>query len=526
MLTITSPGDLISSTVKKKFSTKGSSPKYILITTCITTFLCYFYEMIWGLGCPDTLCEGVYYYRNADFSTSQARWMVRYINELFGKNIVIPALIVCIYCLMLGVSAYIICYMIHIQKPLEQILITSMMISFPVVLHHLAYMYMSIVFSFSFLMVVVGTFLLRKKKVYTVIPGTLCYLLMMGSYQGFIGAISALAIVLLISDTLANDTLKEGFLNFALSAASGVVACLLNIPVYKLMIRIHNTGMDERVSSFSFSDIIKNLGFSLKYSYIWFFNLFKTDTLSRNRIYAIIFGVMIILTVFIVIRSIRERKFGVIITIIISLLLLPLAMNIVLLIFPYNGLRMVLWYQFVLIYPLMFVLHEHSISGNLGNIMRYISFLAVILMFIGNVITANCTARMYKLCYDHYKQEFTLALGRVYELDGYKPNITPILTGGAPPLDFIASRYHYIFRYAETPGSIVFWLDPYGMITCRYNFFADFLGVDAQNFDTSEYQEIVTGDEYSEMPLWPESGSVKMIDGMAVIKFTDEPPLY
>ena len=83
MLTITSPGDLISSTVKKKFSTKGSSPKYILITTCITTFLCYFYEMIWGLGCPDTLCEGVYYYRNADFSTSQARWMVRYINELF-----------------------------------------------------------------------------------------------------------------------------------------------------------------------------------------------------------------------------------------------------------------------------------------------------------------------------------------------------------------------------------------------------------------------------------------------------------
>lgn len=526
MLTVTSPGNLFRSIIEKKFSSKESTPKYILITTCITTFLCYFYEMIWGLGGPDTLNEGVYYYRNADFSTSQARWMIRYINELFGKNIVIPALIICIYCLMLGISAYMICNMIHIKKPLVQILIASMMISFPVVLHHLAYLYMSIVFSFSFLMVVAGTCLLRKKKVYSIILGTLCYLLMMGSYQGFIGAISALAVVLLISDSLTNDTLKEGFLNFALTAASGIVACLLNIPVYKLMIRLHNTGIDERVSSFSFSELFNNLGFSLKYSYVWFFNQLNTHTLSRNRIYAVIFGVMIILTVIMIIRKIREHKIGAVATTIVSLLLLPLAMNIVLVVFPSNGLRMILCYQYVLIYPLLFILHEHSISGSWGNILKYISVLAVILMLVGNVITANCTARMYKLCYDHYKQEFTLALGRVYELDGYEQNNTPILTGGIPSLDFIASRYPYIFRYAEVPGSIVFWLDPFGMVTCRYNFFADFLGIDAKNFDTSEYQEIVTGEEYAEMPLWPKNGSVKMIKGFAVIKFTDEPPLY
>jgi hypothetical protein len=52
------------------------------------------------------------------------------------------------------------------------------------------------------------------------------------------------------------------------------------------------------------------------------------------------------------------------------------------------------------------------------------------------------------------------------------------------------------------------------------------LGVNAGWIETDEYLSIIQSQEYQQMPLWPESGSVKMIDGMAVIKFTDEPPLY
>ena len=33
-------------------------------------------------------------------------------------------------------------------------------------------------------------------------------------------------------------------------------------------------------------------------------------------------------------------------------------------------------------------------------------------------------------------------------------------------------------------------------------------------------------EEFEEMPIWPAEGSVKMIDGMAVIKFSDYPPRY
>lgn len=38
---------------------REKSAKRILITTILTCFFCYFYEMIYGYGGPDSLCEGV-----------------------------------------------------------------------------------------------------------------------------------------------------------------------------------------------------------------------------------------------------------------------------------------------------------------------------------------------------------------------------------------------------------------------------------------------------------------------------------
>ena len=58
----------------------------------------------------------------------------------------------------------------------------------------------------------------------------------------------------------------------------------------------------------------------------------------------------------------------------------------------------------------------------------------------------------------------------------------------------------------------------------RYRYFLDYFGVYAQDISDEEYLNVVNSDAYARMPLWPEAGSVDMIDGYAVIKFSDEPP--
>ena len=509
---------------KKVFGSKEHSPAYIIVTTILCTFLCYFYDMIYGLGCPDTLSEGVFIFRNANYATEQARWMIRFVNQFFSRNIVIPFIVIVLYCTCIGISVYIICRMTKLFKPLTQVLLTAMMVTFPIILHHLAFYYMGLAFCLSFLLTVIGVALIRKRKIYSVIIGTLCFLVMLGLYQAYVGAISALCLVLFIYDMINEQKLSSAFKNLLLCAASGVIACLVNVPVYKLMIRLYHLDSSNRVDQFSISSIFKHLGFSLKHSYIWFFSFFKEKVLARSYLYTILFLIILILSVSLVIILIKKKQIIRACLIIVSIIVLPLAMNLLLILIPENGMRDMLRYQYVYIYLLLFLLHDKLPTSLINVFLKYISSFAIVLMLIGNIITGTCTAYMYKFSYDHYKQAFLQAMSDVNKLDGYTLNETTILTGGTPSLQEIYERNQLIFKYAAGEGGPVFYYGLFGSTTCRKSFFYDFMGIDAGDLSYDEFLNIIQSKEYKEMPLWPADGSIKMIDGIAVIKFENEPP--
>ncbi len=509
-----------------KFAGTDGIWRTTLITTIVTSVLCYFYEMIYGLGCPDTLNEGVHYYRNADYSTSQARWMLRFINEAAGKNVIIPVITVLGYCLMIGLSAYIILRMLHIEKKLPAILLTALMVSFPIILHHFAFLYMALAYSFSFLMVILGVWFIRKRKVYGYILGTLCFLFMLGSYQAYIGAVSAFALIMLVYDSLHEKSMKKYLSDFGFTAAAGVVACLVNQPFSKLMMFIFHTGADGRVSDFSVKEIFKNIGFSLKYSYVWFFSYFKSDVLARKYLYTGIFVVIAILFILVLIKKIKEKSIAGTITFVLATLLLPIGMNFLLILMPSNGMRDILRYQYVLLFALLFILLEYAKEQIIGNICSYLSVLLIVGLLWGYVISANCTAMMYKLSYDHAIQQAMQMMEEIYDMDGYVKNQTHIVMGGCFPYDTVKDRYPKIFRFAEQEGGPVFWDNMYGMTMCRYHFFWDFLGVDAGYISDGEYLAAVQSQEYEEMPCWPEEGSIKMIGDDVVIKLWEGPPLW
>ncbi len=521
-----SPESVCGNLKTRFFGSKDDSPKAILITTIVCTFLCYFYHMVNGLGCPDTLTEGIYTYKSYDYTTSLARWMIRYLNELFGKNIVVPALIVLFYCLMIGISVYIICRMTGLTEPFYQIMLTAMMVSFPVILHQFAYMCAALAYSFSFLAVVTGTLLIRTRKIPGIIAGTLFYLMMLGSYQSYIGAISSLAVILLIHDALYEKKISAGLIRFALCGACGLFACLIDMPFSSWMMKIHGIEQSSRVAEFSYRSIFENFGFSFKYSYVWFFSYFNNEVLSRNRFYFVIFAVIAVLSVLTIIRLFKDKAILKAIIVSASILVLPAAMNLILFVFTGYGMHDILRYQYVLIFLLLFILHKYLGKNIFNSLSKYLSVLAVLFLLIGNIISANCTAYMYKIYYDHYKQQYMLAMNRIYELEGYTENITKIVTGGTPSCEIYHIANPKIFRYAEQEGGPVFWADPFGMTASREYYFQDFLGVNPGTLTNQEYHDIIHSEEYAQMPVWPAEGSVKMIGGMAVIKFTDYPPSY
>ncbi|MBP5599376.1 MAG: glucosyltransferase domain-containing protein [Lachnospiraceae bacterium] len=498
---------------------------YTLITTLATCFICYFYEMIHGLGCPDTLCEGLRTYRNADFSTSQARWMLRFINEFFGKNVIIPTVTVISYCLMIGVSAFIICRMMRINKASYVVIITATMVSFPIILHQFAYLYMALAYSFSFLMVVCASYLTRTHKIIFFAVSIIFHLMMMGSYQSYIGAATALAIVMFIFDLIDTDSIKKAFINLGLAAASLAGGALINMPFSRFMMNHYHTGMDERVSAFSIAPIFENLGFSLKFSYVWFFSYFNNEILSRNRFYFILFLALILLAISIIVGKILKKQYGVAALILLGFLLLPIGMNFLLVLMPSNGMRDILRYQYVLIFPLLIMLHDKLDGLLYTSILKVLSHAAIAFILIANVISANSTALMYKYSYEDAINQANFMMNKVYDLEDYVANETPIILTGPISYSALQDKYPKIFRYAEVEGGPVFWNDFYGMNICRYQFFQDFIGVNPQ-YITREDFSVVDSEEFKEMPVWPLTGSVKMIDGKVVIKTSDNPPEY
>ena len=521
--------------------------KNIGITAALCCFFCYFYLMIDGYGGPDSTSEGVHFYRNADWAAQCGRWMIRYLNEIFGKNAILPFVVVVGYCAMIALSAGFLCEMLHISDKIMQVLVTAALVSFPVVTDQFAYLYMALSYSFSFLAVVAGYLLLRRRRILSFAGGILCFLLMLGSYQAYIGAVAALGLILFIRDLLWEKELRRSFTDLALAVIAAGAACVLNFGVMEVMMRIYGLNAADRVAAFSLASIIENLGFTFKYSYIWFFTPFReADVLFRKKIYAVFFALLLaaaaVCVVLLIKRKTGEKKnpvtavlFGT------AFLLLPLAMNVCVVLFPSNGINGVMQYHYVLLFPLFFIFCSYigkpaQGDGDIKKMIReqflkkpHMLFepLGCALLFVlvcTWTLSAESTWLLNRLIYEHSIQQATLMLGQVYELDDYHYRQTPVVLGGVIDYSELRGIYPLLFRYGRIGAGPILWENDYGMTQGRYHFFREYMGFDPGWISREEYTYIVSTQQYKDMAVWPEKGSVAMIDSYAVIKNTDEPP--
>lgn len=137
------------------------------------------------------------------------------------------------------------------------------------------------------------------------------------------------------------------------------------------------------------------------------------------------------------------------------------------------------------------------------------------------VLTANATFDSYRLSYNVYKERFTSALDKVFELDDYHTNVTRIVVIGYPS-DDVLRTYLNLYYYGENLHSNLMywgsrWVDP--IITQQY--LLNEFGIDPGVMEHDEYKEFINLEECQKMPVWPKEGCVQMINDCAVIKFSN-----
>lgn len=310
---------------------------------------------------------------------------------------------------------------------------------------------------------------------------------------------------------------------------NGIVSCIIGCFAYSNILdwdltrrELDNTG--TRVAQFEFSTIVESFSNSFKVTYSQFFEFVKEPFMHRGVLVKLCVVIIVLVLIWEIIQLIKDKKFIRPFLVLVLLLLIPAGLNIIRILIPYSELRKMLQYQNILLVPFTFACIGYLAKYKIHKPVKAIASLAVIALAWTYFWAGNATYKCYELSYNHINSQMQIAVSRVYDLEGYMKDETPILMAGFPS-DAVLKNNMDIYQYAENLyGNLAFWNDMHGATKNRYLYFLDYFGIDAKHFSDDEYIRIIDTGEFAGMPVWPDKGSVKMIDGYAVIKFTDEPP--
>jgi len=394
--------------------------KVCVITSIAVAFMCYFMLMVTGYSGPDSNSEGVLMYHSFGWALSIGRWFIAYAETYAVGSAVIPFLIVMMYSLLVGFSALILFRVFDIRQTVCHILITAIFVSFPVVEMQFGYLYMAVYYAFSFFCVVAGTMLIRTRKIAGYIAAFILFTFMLGSYQSYIGGVAALAVMLFAYDMINNRKIGASFADLGATAGVGIISAVADLLIVNITMKRAGIEASSRVSGFSLSSILDNFGFSFEYSFKWFLWYFKDELFSRDKIYLVLFALLMILVVLIFVKMIMERHYAGAVLMLAAVLLIPFAMNTILFLFPSNGVTTIMKYHYVLIFVFGIALIDKC-SFNLYKCgAKWISYLLLFVLLNTYILSANIGGLVYKAAYTETYTEAMAMVNRIYAVEGFE----------------------------------------------------------------------------------------------------------
>ena len=413
--------------------------------------------------------------------------------------------------------------MFGISGKLELVFLSAAMIATPVVSTQLTYPYIFVVFAGAFFFSVLCCFLSWKGKIVGSLLGIICTSIMMGLYQSYISAIIVIVIMLAIYDLLNGKGYLITFLRCVKCAVISVAGCFLSNWIYEQEIEQRELIVSDRVAAFSTEAIFADLGKSIYKARKFFTSYFFEDKiLGKDVLFGILFCVLVVGLIGCAVKIIKSNLYkGVLTCFFIALLLviLPVAMNAIYILIPYNKVYLVMQYHYVLVFVLLLFVFQWLDYKYV--VFKCVFALIMTVILYANVLNINATHLAMRQSYEAIETQTRLILDDIYEVDGFVPNQTKIVFIGFPSEEQAQNMLEiYQFSTGLTPNK-VFWLDANGETTCREYYLKTYYGIDPGHLTDDDFYTITETPEFNSMPVWPQRGSVQMINGMVAVKLTD-----
>ena len=480
----------------------------------------------------DGLWNSIQYFRPGDWEITLGRWGIN-LTQRLNNFIAIPSLTTISCLLIMSVIAVLIVDLFDLKNKTSIIITACILVVAPSFLVTVLYIYTSLSYCMCMLFSVLAIwsiYKIKNKKI-AYIASIVCFILSLSIYQSYIGLSIGLCLMVNILNIIKDEKeVKDVLIEIVKTGVAIIVAGVLYLVITKLILWLLclDLASYKNANSFSIIDIIKNLKSSIIKTYKDFLAFFIRDRIIANSnyrrevFYLLLFISTFVLAISKTFKLDKKKRLISVIVLFVLVMFLPIALNIIDLLFINTEMYVLTAGQMIFVIPLCLALIECT-EGH--NVWKWVSIISL-LFVIGTYYIADNTS--YTALKMTYNQAFT-ATERLIDRIESNPNYDksyPIIFGGIiGNNNYPRTSNIYQYTIGQIVNNTTFHGTYGGQVGTWVNYLKIFFGMDVIPAEANLYYTIVTSDEYKEMEVFPAQNSIKIRDGIIIVKLNDDPPL-
>lgn len=489
----------------------------------ITGYLVHLYAFTNIVPCSDGLSR-VY---DPQQMTVSGRWFLHYASMLNGFT-QMPAVIGLLSMLLLGAAAALTVGLLHVRSRSLGGVCGAVMAAFPCLGYTFLYMFTASAYCLAIFMAVLAVQLAVRGKGWFV-PAVLLLAMAMGTYQAYAAMSIALSVLVVIEfltrpEATLRGTLRLGgrlvaFLALGAAAYYGILQIFLRVKHVQLLSYL---GMDTVMTHYPLAKLPSLLVTTYKQVLAFFFipgsvNGYDTPVLS------VLNALLLAAAAVSLVAALRHdrllRQPWRVLLLLILILLFPLAINFGQIMSPYSAPTPIMKYAFVLVY-LAALLMLDKCDGCIprpkaAGIAGAVCVCALLVCFLQtNNLLYTASAQAHRATQSY----LTRMMARVEDCDGYTPGMEVVIIGTIPD----AQMHSAIESYAQVSHYSVPIHQVAPLNKHLYYYLNDWLSIPIEEPSQETMAAVAGSDAFAAMPLYPQQGSVQVIDGRLVVKLSEQ----
>lgn len=516
----------------KWFDNKKKMAFLITIIVGIITHITMITEMIMS---QDGLWNSISYSRAGLWEKTLGRWGIELITRV-TSFIAIPSITTIFNIILMAITAIFLVDLFNLKSKISIFFTSIALVLTPTFTVTLLYVYTSFAYCANMLIATLVVWFIYKfpYKKWGIVLSSICFMMVLSIYQSYVGVTVGLCVMVSVLHLIKGEkSIKEIFINILKTVISVIAGGIIYYIITMILLKVSGVEFAayKGANNISIMDIILNLKTTIIQAYKDFLFFFLGDSIVYNSnyrrevlygIFFLMFGISCLMSIFsIKSENKKERVFRIVISIL-FLALLPLALNIIDVIACSTTIYALTGTQLILMIPFAFAIFE-LIEKFI--ILKWIGVLSCVLIMLTYYIATNTSYSALKLTYNQAYSTTVRIMDRIENTTGYTKDAEILFGGIVGNNNYPRTSSLYNYTIGSIVNNTTFHGTYAGQIGTWMSFLKVFLGVDFVPCSENTYYTIVNSQEYKDMDVFPATNSVKVLNGIVVVKLSENPPL-